>query len=515
MLAGFINDQLNGSLSELTESFIDVRLKLRPSSAEIKATSFQCFEYLKSLSPRDSFELFIDLDGEIESISDCHLASKNSLETFFSNHLTIDESEIELVIKKSVVDSTLSVYFFDNFFSYLSNEPLVNVFRSFSKNIFEQLIFEVFSNINEFGSNTIRFFESGSDQSILVANDNKQRLDILQSLKENGIIWNEDLKLIPSDFELIKETSDVEVTAFFKKASAILSLAFLSNNAELTVTNEFTYRINGYKSISSTLNPLSTIQEKSKILLRIYNWVYAGGNNADKLGLARNVFSIHLDIKGNIEIEEEVWSAIQSNYQIYLKANIQSYLEVKNKIGELLVDSIAKTDLIVEGLLDTLKQNIAVLITFVLTVVIINGVKDTNAQTVFSTPYLYIVSILLVVSNYWMKWISKDVISRLNNSTNSISEILVNNYNKILLQDEIEELIEHVKVKQRDFILEKTKTYNTILKAFVIFIFIAFLLGNLGFDDKNVLWHINEWSGNIGSYFNQLKINLSEHFRSS
>ena len=71
----------------------------------------------------------------------------------------------------------------------------------------------------------------------------------------------------------------------------------------------------------------------SELLYKLMSWSFEGGSCADKIGLLRNILSIHLDGSGNIKFDNEVWDTVRSNYQIYLKGNIQDYLDVKNKIG--------------------------------------------------------------------------------------------------------------------------------------------------------------------------------------
>src|SRR5690606_16496348 len=148
----------------------------------------------------------------------------------------------------------------------------------------------------------------------------------------------------------------------------------------------------------------------------------------------------------------EVWSAIQSNYQIYLKGNIQSYLEVKNKIGELILESSARAYSMVDELLDSLKNNAFILLSFILTVVVVNGLKDSGESVVFSDPYLLIVILLSVVSAFWLLMTKSEVLKRYENAASNLSDILKANYAKILMSEEIDSLVNPIISKNRAYL---------------------------------------------------------------
>lgn len=492
MLSDFLSKDFKGSVNELNESFLETSFKLSLTD-DCKNESDRLFDQLKTISPRDKFEMFVVLNGESIKINSCNQSSYDQLSQHFKNHDEITQSEVEVSIQKSNSSSTISIYFFDIFVSFLNQEPLLNILKSYSKNLKDKpLNFEVFSTIREFGTLTIKFFQAGTSSSAFGSVNFIRRDELIDSLHENGIIWNPDLRLLPSDFEFEIESEDQKISKLFNRASAVLSLAFLSNNSELSIGNKFNYRVCGYKSVTTNVEKLVEIEVKSKLLIKVFKWAYEGGSNSDKLGLVRNLFSIHMGTDGKILLDEDVWSAIQSNYQIYLRGNIQSYLEVKNKIGELLIDSISKTDLIVDSFLDSLKQNAAVLVTFILTVVVINGLKDTNVQLVFSNAYLFIFIALVVISTIWMKGVTQDVRARFSNATSSIETVLINNYNKLLLEDEIVKTIEPIKLKHEAYLKAQLDKYTKWWNRFLILLVTIFIIGNCIFAERSLYKSIDE-----------------------
>jgi len=64
-------------------------------------------------------------------------------------------------------------------------------------------------------------------------------------------------------------------------------------------------------------------------LREIFDWVYTDGNYTDKIGLARNLISIHLKNDNLLTLDEGTIHSLESGYDIYLKDNVKQYIEIK------------------------------------------------------------------------------------------------------------------------------------------------------------------------------------------
>ncbi|WP_211047310.1 hypothetical protein, partial [Pectobacterium versatile] len=64
---------------------------------------------------------------------------------------------------------------------------------------------------------------------------------------------------------------------------------------------------------------------KSMVLFDIYEWIYNQGNFVDKIGLARNIISIHTQDNSILNIPKSVLKSIESSFDIYLKDNVKQY----------------------------------------------------------------------------------------------------------------------------------------------------------------------------------------------
>lgn len=63
----------------------------------------------------------------------------------------------------------------------------------------------------------------------------------------------------------------------------------------------------------------------------MYSWIFTDGNAADKAIIARNVLSLHCKYSSLIDIDELAFASMQSNYNLYLRNNVNQYLELKTK----------------------------------------------------------------------------------------------------------------------------------------------------------------------------------------
>lgn len=479
MLFEFLKHSQALDLAELTETLNTAKLKIKPNQAEDFV--LKLFDELKTISRRDTFELFVEASGELLSITGHDATDLARLKSHLSNHKGEDDFEIELTIEKSPDNSVISIYYLEAFAKYLKEENLFNLISNFSKQFTEKIFFEVFSSTPDFGSSTIYFFEFGGKPPELTVVSKFSRDEKLVLFRENAITTNIPIKLLPSDFNLTVRSEYEEINRFFYNIGTILSILFISNISELNQQNQFSFKVCGYKAITCNALDLDVYSQKFNLLLKIFSWTYEGGNNSDKLGLVRNVFSIHLDNSGNILIDEEVWSAIQSNYQIYLKGNIQSYLEVKNKIGELILESSARAYSMVDELLDSLKNNAFILLSFILTVVVVNGLKDSGESVVFSDPYLLIVILLSVVSAFWLLMTKSEVLKRYENAASNLSDILKANYAKILMSEEIDSLVNPIISKNRAYLHAQARRYSWWWGWMLSIIVLSFVLGNFLF----------------------------------
>lgn len=484
MLNAFFSEFDISSSAKISEGLFHVTINAKiPDNFEQKILSL--ISELKSVHERDSFELLIEIDGETNSVQRNNFENDVEIKKFIEHCNDATNVSINLKIQKKIIDNNLSVYFFDALISYLSSAQLTEALKSFATGFTGQIRFQVFDAIDSFYSSSLSFSSQENEFNLKSIDDSRVR--ILSNFNDSSNSSGIPNCFLPSDFYLLNRSTCSKVNDFFDRCSSVLALAFLANSSELKSNDKFSYKLYGYKAVICKDESIQNILQFSKLLNQIYSWAYDSGSVTDKLGLIRNVLSIHLDEKGSLRIDSFVWEAIQSNYQIYLKGNIQSYLDVKNKLSELLFESIAKTSLLADELLSTLKNNIAIAITFLLTVVVINGVKDASVSSIFSNAYLYIVVLLIVFSFVWMFLMRLDVLSRYENGSIAIRDLLSNNYGMLLMSSEIDESISPTLARNKKFLTLQIKKYCWWWGLMNLLFISVFVIGNVVFTQDSFL----------------------------
>lgn len=451
---------------------------------------------LSKLKSRDEFRLEIISgieSGKVYLAKD--LNTSEEIQSFCYDTLQLNEEfSLLLEITKNCKDGYLSVFFIESLDEYFSKRRTFDLIRELSLKIKEGIHFTVFSPTKRFGSKTI-FFGEENEAPIYI--DDLKRKKIISKFKESTSFFGYDdyaTDLLPSDFYVDEDFNIPNINKFFNDAFLILCLSFLCNHSEIKKTNSEDYnfftKINGYKTISIETTSKFADKISNPVLYKIYDWAYQSdtGNTLEKIGLIRNLISLHATEHDEIVIDEILWQAVKSNFKVYLQENVEVYLETKTKISEALKESIEKTQQIVEGVVNTIQNSIGVLITFLFSVVLINGFKDIeNASAIFSKPYLIIVLIITACSWYWIRFSVSDAKKRLLYTLDNVDEIILSSYRNILLPSEINESTSKVKLKNLEYLENSTRKYMTFWRNFLIILNITYLIGTFFYENSEII----------------------------
>lgn len=465
----------------VTERLDEYRLIFEAADLAPQAALTQALQLLtlaEKLSARDRFELQVEFQGDALSLTDVSDAERASLVSHLQAHEDQGEARYELIVKKAA-DGALSIYSLSAFGRYLEDEELTTVLAALGSRFKERISFECLCAVGASGSDTIRFWPKGqvptSDSAVP-----SLRPQVLTSFRDNSYSAGLKTDFLPSDFHLLQRTNVAAIDAFMDKACAVLCAIYLASGSQIQSSRRLSYKLVGYKSIEGEA-AFADFVPALPALYKIYDWAYGVGGSADRIGLARNVVSLQVDRLQDVSDHSSLWNAIHSNYQIYLKGNVASYLEVKSKIAEFLVESTAKAHALVEDLVDSLKNSVFVMLTFLLTVVVVNGFKDTGAAVIFSAAYFWIVVVLCVVLTVWIVGTCRGAIRRFDNSAETTAKVLQLAYGRILLSSEIEENIEPINIGNRRYLIRQCWRYA------LYWVLIAVLLtGGFGLGYSNV-----------------------------
>lgn len=443
----------------VTERLDEYRLTFEAAKLDSNVALEQAEQLLtltNKLPSRDRFELQIDFDGDSLSLTNTSQEARSSLASLLRAHEDRGDARYVLIVKKGG-DGALSIYCLSAFGCYLEEDEFENVLAALSSRFRDGITFECLCPVEVCGSDTFRFCPLGQ-MKIAGTTKSSFRAQVLTSFRDNSFSAGIGVDLLPSDFHLLRRTGVDAVDNFMDKACAVLCAVYLANSSQIQRTQMLSYKLIGYKSIEGEVN-FAELTPALLGLYKIYEWAYGVGGSADRIGLARNVVSLQADKLQDIRDNSNLWNAIYSNYQIYLKGNIASYLGVKNKIAEFLVESTAKSHALVEDLVSSLRNSVFVVLTFMLTVVLVGGLKDGGTNLIFSITYLWVVIVLCTVLTAWMIGTCRATIRRFDNLAMTTKKILQLGYGRILLDSEISENIDPINAQNRRYLVRQCWRY--------------------------------------------------------
>lgn len=464
-------------------SFVAKKYNEKPIPAIIELISF--------LQSRDNLHISIQFGARDTNVfKSSNTSSIEEYKQLLDNEakfLEDEEINIVLTINKVFQDSKCTIYDLETFTCSLNKLNTFEFISSYSK-LFElsnNINFEVFNQINSFYSKTISFYSLNSNHE----NDAfENRNEIIENFKSICHFSQSDkLRLIPNDFYLNKvDESLVKLNEIFKKYSTILSIIYLFDITNLN-ENKFEYKINGYKSIKGIIELNQIDFNKIEEYFEIYKWVYNGGNLNDKIGLARNIISLHFLKKGELEIQGNPFQAIQSSYKVYEKQNIKQYIEIRNKISDQLIDFNNRANKIIETFASGFQKSSLALISFYISAIAIKVLGKGEFTSIFSVD-ASILSLSFLLGSliyFWVsRWELKEQRKRFVSSYNNLKI----RYTDLLDKDDINRILNNDKEFNEDveFIDKKKWIYSimwiaivSILGLTTIFLFICYNLNQI------------------------------------
>jgi hypothetical protein len=447
-------------------------------------------ELISFLQSRDNLHISIQFGADDTNVFKSNTSTIEEYKQLLDKEAKFyddDKINIVLTINKNFQDSKCTIYDLETFTNSLNKLNASEFINIYSK-LFESsnnIKFEVFNLSNDFYSKTISFCP-------LHANPEKEpfekRNDIIESSKSVCHFSQSDkLKLLPNDFYFIKvDESLISLNEIFKKYSTILSIIYLFDITDLK-ENKFEYKINGYKSIKGIIELNQVDFNKIEEYFEIYKWVYNGGNLNDKIGLARNIISLHFFKKGELDLQGNPFQAIQSSYKVYEKQNIKQYIEVRNKISDQLIDFNNRANKIVETFASGFQKSSLALISFYISAIAIKVLGKEDFTSVFSFDAT-ILSLSFLLGSIIYYGVSRWELNEQRKRFISSYENLKTRYTDLLDEDDINRILNNDKEFKEDikFIDDKKKNYSRMWIAFIlilalttIFLFICYNLNQV------------------------------------
>lgn len=350
------------------------------------------------------------------------------------------EISVNILIDKHVINHHLSVYDIDIFTKTLLNKNLLAFISTINNVLSDFLYFDIYDEVyNSWHTESIAFIKHDADFSLhedkcLGCNREKRHTSQNDICYVDGL---DGITLIPEDFYLSDPQTVLQLT--FMQVCCLLSQTFLFDSSHITET-QYTYKLLGLIAYPNKIYNISHVKDlritSPAIYFNIYKWVYSNGGLFDKIGIARNIISLNIN-EDTLALNADTFSSILSNYQIYEKENSLQYIELRNKISEILLGLQEKIDKISDSYLDGMKKNIFTIISFIITTVVIRLIAKQDVITGFSTPILVLMSALLIASLFYMWLCWYEISKKIKLFERHYSQIS-KRYEKLLCKNELE-----------------------------------------------------------------------------
>ena len=432
-------------LSEFSEVFqVDTlnvveRLSTVEASFSIVFQALPNAEVIRSLCnrvpTRDNLELTLKNDSNDIVYVTNHQTHEPDFTDLIYGMSPNDNIYIKLQIDKNVEDEKFSIYDFTSFSKDLVHRSVLEVLRWFSVLIFgkRMLKFEVFDYDISFSTRTMAF-ESSENAIFTPKIDRNQRL---HACRDTAYFYNMDtLEVLPDDFiiEGVMRAGDCLRTLFGKLAT-ILSLVYVATSASVN-DKSVSIQISGQRIANYEL-PLDSIHENEK-WQNIYTWIYTDGNPTDKALISHNVISLHCKFVTLLDLDSAVFEAIKTNYNLYLRNNVQQYLDMKRDIAKFIQNVVARVGDYAVAILEKFKGNLIAIFGFLFTVVLTKIGGAQKWDEIFTRHTIYLIEIFVLGSLVYMFLCIFEIGYRLKKTKQGYIQ-LKENYKDVLTEAEIKE----------------------------------------------------------------------------
>lgn len=232
----------------------------------------------------------------------------------------------------------------------------------------------------------------------------------LEKLSEFEVSYNEDsikkvfenvgmgrkIRILPEFFKILDEENAGMLTKLLDSLRNILSLMYIADRY-VEEKSCIEISLEGFQFHKQQINETSEGIESSSYY-NIYLWVYENNNIVDKLGLVRNILSYNspFEFKG---IDKSVYNTIISNYKLYLRKNVEKYLEAKDKVVQNSLEMSTSLTQVLDQFVEEFKKIVFFLSTFFMTAFIMIAIAGGKLRG-FANGDLLILSCGVIVLSF-------------------------------------------------------------------------------------------------------------------
>ena len=398
----------------------------------------------------------VDLDENIFYISSDDQKTLDEYNDFLDNSQDEDKIEVNIEIKKVIINGHFTIYNYSSFTEDLLDNSLFGIMQILSDILDgrDYIIFDVLDENIFWNTKTIMFSHTLNSCFTPIVD----RCRRIEDCKVSSYFQSStNLKILPDDFDIKADIQNNQYADVFKRIKTILSVAYISSVS--SIENEvLKCIINGQRNLSYNYD-LDIIHD-NEILYKMYEWIYTDGNPVDKVIIARNVISLHCKYSDLLVVDAKTFLSITSNYSLYLKDNVSKYLDAKTKVSEYISDIGTKIGDKALELFTRFKNNVLAIFSFLLTVVLVNIVSENPLDNILTKEITALLELILFGSIvYYFVCLSETIYKY--KKTKYAYDSLRRNYEDVFSEEEIKEIFDD------DQLFNKSK--KSVKRGIVIF----------------------------------------------
>jgi len=429
-------------------------------------------EVISIIKPNDKFSILTQVEqNDIVSITnhdeiDEFITNYNDSIEFFEENETFS---LKLKIDKTAADSKRTIYSYKHFVIFWRQIDPINLLN---------VLNDILSNYGTVEFETIEPGVEPVTSSRITLNSSLPAIpkrDKIDKFRENCHFGNSGTyALTPEVFHLFN-TNNKELTLKFNILCSLFSMVFLFDISSIH-DQEFTYKINGYKAINGKVRINEHLASCKSVYYEIYSWVYSTeGNIADKLGLVRNLISIHYD-QEITNLDAGILVSIKSAYKTYLKENISKYLDIRSKILQDLDWVSQKSSEIVEKYLSNYQKSIITFLSFFISVFLLRVLSSGEFTNVFTKDATILSFGFLAISVFYLafsSWTLKSEKQRLKRKYENIK----GRFKDLLVEEDIKNILNEDEEFEYElsFIKGRYRRYLWLWIITILILFVAIL----------------------------------------
>lgn len=329
------------------------------------------------------------------------------IEQVFDNDENI---QIQGVIIKD--QNHCSIYSIDKLCDYLDSLSVQSQLEIFQESFQHEFPVSFYVLIDSIDCATHRYVFTRPELPVKPVSSQINRREML-NLRQNfcSFVGERNIKSIPSDFWFYNNNlCNVRLNDIFFRLTLVTTLISLADISELS-DSHLRIRINGYRIVNLDLDlDKETINQKTiHALYQLYEWVYTTESAiSDKIGIARNLLSLYIN-NGEINtIDTSIIGSARSNYELYLKGNVEQYLQLVNQQTLFLNEIVDDVSKLSQSYTDGFRLNMIGFFSFILTTVVFNVISTGKLSNIFTKDIAAILIVLIIISMIYMCASKKD-----------------------------------------------------------------------------------------------------------